>query len=48
MKEQSKVPEKELKKIETSNLPVAEFKTLLIRRFNKVRERVDELNGNLN
>ena len=30
-KEQNKTPEKELKKMETSNLPDAEFKTLVIR-----------------
>ena len=31
MKEQNKTPEKELNKIETSNLSDAEFKTLVIR-----------------
>ena len=30
MKEQNKTPEKELNKMETSNLPDAKFKTLVI------------------
>ena len=37
MKEQNKAPEKELNKMETSNLPNAEFKTLVIRIFSEVR-----------
>ena len=31
MKEQNKTPEKELNKMKTSNLPDAEFKTLVLR-----------------
>mgnify|MGYP007046024479 CR=1 FL=1 len=34
--------------METSNLPGAEFKTLVIRVFSELRGRVDELNKNLN
>ena len=47
MKEQNKIPEKELNKMETSNLPGAEFKTLVIRMFNELRE-VDGLSENFN
>ena len=43
MKEQDKTPEKELNKMETSNLPDAEFKTLVIRMLNELRRRVNEL-----
>ena len=39
MKEQNKTPEKELNKMETSNLPDAEVKTVVIRMFNELRER---------
>ena len=48
MKEQNKTPEKELNKMHTSNLPDAEFQTLVIRMFNKLRERVNELIVNFN
>ena len=37
MKEQNKTPEKELNKIETSNLVDAEFKTLVITMLNELR-----------
>ena len=43
MKEQNKAPERELNKMETSNLPEAEFKTLVIRMTNEFRGKVDEL-----
>ena len=48
MKEQNKTPEKELNKMHTSNLPDAEFQTLVIRMCNKLRERVNELIVNFN
>ena len=38
MKEQIKTPEKELNKIEISNLSDAEFKTLVIRMFKELSE----------
>ena len=41
MKEQNKIPEKELNKMEISSLSDAEFKTLVIR-------MLKELNGNFN
>ena len=34
--------------MEASNLPDAEFKTLIIKILNKLRERVDELSENFN
>ena len=37
MKEQIKTPEKEVNKMETSNLLDAEFKTLFIRMLNELR-----------
>ena len=37
MKEQNKTPEKELKEMEISNLPDAEFKTLVIRMLKELR-----------
>ena len=46
MKEQIKTPEKELNKMEASNLPDAEFKTLVIRMLNELKGRVDELGEN--
>ena len=46
MKEQNNTPEKELHKMETSNLLNAEFITLVIRMLNELRGRVDELNEN--
>ena len=42
MKEQNKTPEKELNKIETSNLSDAEFKTLVIR---MLQELIGYFNG---
>ena len=38
MKEQIKTPEKELNKMEISNLPDAEFKTLVIRMLTEMVE----------
>ena len=38
MKEQNKTPEKEFKKMEISNLPDAEFKTLVIRMLQELSE----------
>ena len=43
MKEENKTPEKELIKMETSNLPDIEFKTLVIRMLDELRGRVEEL-----
>ena len=43
MRKQNKAPEKELNKMETSLLPDAEFKTLVIRMFSGFKERVDKL-----
>ena len=44
MEEQNKTPEKNLNKMEISNLPAAEFKTLVIRmlseNFNKEIENI--------
>ena len=48
MKEQDKTLEKELCKMETRNLPDAEFKTLVIRVLNELRGRVDDLSKNFN
>ena len=48
MKEQIKTSEKELNKMETSNVLGAEFKTLVIRTFNELKGRGDELTENLN
>ena len=47
MKEQDKTPQKELNKMETSNPPGAEFKTLVRKILYELRGRVDELSGNL-
>ena len=41
VKERNKAPEKELNKMETSDLPDAEFKTLILRMLNELRGRVD-------
>ena len=43
MKEQNKTPENELNKMETSNLPDAEFKTLLIGVLNNLKGKVNEV-----
>ena len=48
MKEQNKAPEKEFTKMETSNIPDAEFKTLVTRMHKKLRGRVDELSVTFN
>ena len=48
MKAQYKAPEKELNKMEMSNLPNAEFKTMVIRMFNELRGRVEKLSENFN
>ena len=41
-KEQNKAPEKEFNKIETSSLPDAEFKILVIRMLNDLSENFDK------
>ena len=43
MKEQNKHPEKELNKMETSNLLDAEFKTLVIRMLNELSENFNSI-----
>ena len=43
MKEQNKFPEKELNKMETSNLLDAEFKTLVIKMLNELSENLNSL-----
>ena len=48
MKGKNKAPEKEFTKMETSNIPDAEFKTLVIMMLKKLRGRVDELSENFN
>ena len=48
MKEQNKASEKELNKMEISNLPDVEFETLVIWMLNELRGRVDELSDNVN
>ena len=47
IKEEDKTQEKELNKMDTSNLPDTEFKTLVIRMLNAVGERVDEICENI-
>ena len=46
MKEQNKTSEKELNKMEISNLSVAEFKTLVIRVFNELSEDLNSIKKN--
>ena len=48
IKEQNKTPEKELNRMETSNLPDAEFKTVVIRMLNELKGRVEERSENFN
>ena len=48
MKEQDKTTQKELNKMQISNLLDTEFKTLVIRMLNECRGRVDELSENFN
>ena len=43
LKEQIKTPEKELKKMEISNLSDSEFKTLVIRMLNEVSEDLNSI-----
>ena len=43
MKEQIKIPEKELNKMEISNLPDAEFKTLVIRVLKELSEDLSSI-----
>ena len=43
MKEQNKTPEKELNKMEISNLREAEFKTLLIRMLKELSENFNSI-----
>ena len=43
MKEQIKTPEKELNKIEISNLSDAEFKTLVIRMLKELHEGLNSI-----
>ena len=43
MKEQNKTSEKELNKMETSNLLDAEFKTLVIRMLNELSETFNSI-----
>ena len=43
MKEQNKTPEKELNKMEISNLSDAEFKTLVIRMLKELSENLSSI-----
>ena len=43
MKEQNKTPEKELNKIEVSNLPDTGFKTMVIERLNELSENFNSI-----
>ena len=43
MKEQIKTPEKELNKMEISNLSDAEFKTVVIRMFKELSENLNSI-----
>ena len=43
MKKQNKIPENELNKMEKSNLPDAEFKTLIIRMLNVLSENLNSI-----
>ena len=47
MKEQEKSPDKELNEMEASNLPDAEFKTLVLRMFKELSETFNEEIGNV-
>ena len=46
IKEQIQTPEKELNKMEISNLSDAEFKTLVVRMFKELSENFNNLNKN--
>ena len=48
MKEQDKTSEKELNKIEISNLPNKEFKIMIIKMFTKLGRKMDEHSENFN
>ena len=48
IKEQTKTSEKELSKMETSNLPDAELKTLVIRMLGELQGKGDKLSENFN
>lgn len=48
MKEQNNIPEKELNKMEASNLPDAAFKVMVIRMLNELRGRVDGISETFN
>ena len=43
MKEQIKIPEKELNKMEISSIPDAEFKTLVIRTLKEISEDLNSI-----
>ena len=43
MKKQIKIPEKELSKMEISNLSDAEFKTVVIRRLKEISEDLNSI-----
>ena len=47
-KEQDKTTEKELNKMEVSNLPDKEFKVMVIKALMALERRVDELSENFN
>ena len=47
MKEQEKSPDKELNEMEASNLPDAEFKTLVLRMFKELSETFNEEIGHV-
>ena len=47
-RKEQKTPEKEVNKMETSNLPDAEFKKQVIRILNELRGRVDQVCENFN
>ena len=42
MKEQDKIPEEELSKVQLSNLPDKEFKLMIIKMLHEFRRRMDE------
>lgn len=47
MKEQNKAQEKELNKMEVSNLPDSEFKTLVIGILDDIRDNLNKEMGNI-
>ena len=47
-KKQEKSPEKELNEMEATKIPVAEFKTMVIRMLKDLRTRMDGLSEHLN